>query len=250
MAPVRSRKPDPARALRAGYWSPPAWQLGLARRRTLLAMAIRRLLWRIQVDSAPALKRALDVVGASLIILASIPIFCAVALAIKLEDGGPVFFRQVRVGKDGRRFQMYKFRSMTPNAEALKAGLMAQNEMKGGVLFKIRRDPRVTRVGRICRRLSIDELPQVFNVLEGHMSLVGPRPPIPSEVALYDPRQRRRLGATPGLTCLWQVSGRNEIDFAGQVHLDIHYIERRTLAMDLVILARTLPAVLSGRGAS
>jgi lipopolysaccharide/colanic/teichoic acid biosynthesis glycosyltransferase len=108
----------------------------------------------------------------------------------------------------------------------------------------------VTRVGRICRRLSIDELPQVFNVLEGHMSLVGPRPPIPSEVALYDPRQRRRLGATPGLTCLWQVSGRNEIDFAGQVHLDIHYIERRTLAMDLVILARTLPAVLSGRGAS
>ena len=121
MAPVRSRKPDPARALRAGYWSPPAWQLGLARRRTLLAMAIRRLLWRIQVDSAPALKRALDVVGASLIILASIPIFLAVALAIKLEDGGPVFFRQVRVGKDGRRFQMCKFRSMTPNAEALKA---------------------------------------------------------------------------------------------------------------------------------
>jgi lipopolysaccharide/colanic/teichoic acid biosynthesis glycosyltransferase len=213
-------------------------------------MAARRLGWRIRVDSAPMCKRLIDLLGAGAVLLLGIPLFCIVALAIKLEDGGPVFFRQVRIGKHGRRFHMYKFRSMARNAEALKAALMAQNEMPGGVLFKIRRDPRVTRVGRVCRRLSIDELPQVFNVLRGDMSLVGPRPPVPSEVALYDPHQRRRLGATPGITCLWQVSGRNDIDFVGQVRMDIQYIERQTLAMDLAILARTLPAVLSGRGAS
>ena len=224
--------------------------LGLERRRELLLMAARRLGWRIRVDSAPVLKRVIDLVGASAIILAGLPVLCVVALAIKLEDGGPVFFRQMRVGKDGRCFLMYKFRSMTPNAEALKAGLMAQNEMRDGVLFKIRRDPRVTRVGRICRRLSIDELPQVLNVVRGEMSLVGPRPPVPSEVALYDARQRRRLSAIPGITCLWQVSGRNNIDFGGQVRLDIQYIERRSLGMDIAILIRTLPAVVSGRGAS
>lgn len=234
----------------SGRWGLPGGGLGLARRRDLLLMAARRLAWRIRVDSAPVFKRALDLMGASAMVAAGLPIFCAVALAIKLEDGGPIFFRQVRVGKDGRLFRMYKFRSMTQNAEALKAGLMAQNEMPGGVLFKIRRDPRVTRVGRICRRLSIDELPQILNVIQGHMSLVGPRPPLPSEVALYDSRQRRRLTGTPGITCLWQVSGRNDIDFAGQVRLDIEYIERQTLAMDVAILMRTVPAVLSGRGAS
>jgi lipopolysaccharide/colanic/teichoic acid biosynthesis glycosyltransferase len=245
--PQTARWPDWAWV---GRWRFPGGALGVARRRELFLMAVRRLAWRIRVDSAPILKRLLDLVGASAMIVAGIPIFCVVALAIKFEDGGPIFFRQMRVGKDGRQFLMYKFRSMTQNAEALKAGLMAQNEMPGGVLFKIRRDPRVTRVGRICRRLSIDELPQILNVLQGHMSLVGPRPPVPSEVALYDALQRRRLGSTPGITCLWQVSGRNDIDFAGQVRLDIEYIERQTLALDVAILIRTLPAVLSGRGAS
>jgi lipopolysaccharide/colanic/teichoic acid biosynthesis glycosyltransferase len=161
-----------------------------------------------------------------------------------------VLFRQTRVGRHGRLFVMLKFRSMVPDAEARKAGLMAQNEMSDGILFKIRRDPRVTRVGRLCRKLSLDELPQLFNVLRGEMSLVGPRPPVPSEVALYDPGHRRRLEALPGITGLWQVSGRNEINFQGQVQLDVAYIERQTLGLDLSILMRTIPAVLTGRGAS
>src|SRR5262249_4161617 len=155
-----------------------------------------------------------------------------------------------RVGRHGRRFTMCKFRSMVPNAEALKAQLLVRNEMADGIIFKIRRDPRVTRVGRLIRKLSLDELPQLFNVLRGDMSLVGPRPPVPSEVARYDPAHRRRLSARPGITCLWQVSGRNEIDFSGQVRLDVQYIERQTLGLDVVILLRTIPAVLTGRGAS
>jgi lipopolysaccharide/colanic/teichoic acid biosynthesis glycosyltransferase len=224
--------------------------LAAARRRHLLLIGMRRLAWRLRVDTAPVLKRSVDVIGATALLLALLPLFAVVVLAIVLEDRGPVFFRQVRVGKDGRLFSMYKFRSMIQNAEALKASLMAQNEMPGGVLFKIRNDPRVTRVGRICRRYSIDELPQLLNVLRGEMSLVGPRPPVPSEVALYDPTQRRRLAATPGITCLWQVSGRNNIDFVGQVRLDVQYIERQTFLMDVGILLRTLPAVLTGKGAS
>jgi len=219
-------------------------------RRDLVRLTLRRLAWRLRADGAPRLKRALDLIGASLLVVALAPLLGLVALAIKLEDGGPVLFRQVRVGKDGRHFRMYKFRSMIPNAEALKAALMAKNEMRDGVIFKIRKDPRVTRVGRICRRLSLDELPQLFNVVRGDMSLVGPRPPVPSEVARYDPAQRRRLGAVPGITCLWQVSGRNNIDFLGQVRLDVQYIERQTLTMDVAILLRTLPAVISGKGAS
>jgi lipopolysaccharide/colanic/teichoic acid biosynthesis glycosyltransferase len=184
------------------------------------------------------------------LIVVTAPILLAVAVAIKLEDGGSIFFRQIRVGKDGRPFVIFKFRSMVRNAEALKAQLLAQNEMRDGILFKIRKDPRITRVGRLIRKLSLDELPQLFNVVRGEMSLVGPRPPVPSEVARYDPAHRRRLSATPGITCLWQVSGRNEIDFQGQVRLDVQYIERQTLGLDLSILLRTIPAVISGRGAS
>jgi lipopolysaccharide/colanic/teichoic acid biosynthesis glycosyltransferase len=238
------------RLLRAMHRRLAGGGLDVARRRHLLTIASRRLAWRLRVDTAPVLKRGIDVVGASALLLALLPLFLVVAVCILLEDGRPLLFRQVRVGKDGRHFSMYKFRSMVRNAEALKAALMAQNEMPGGVIFKIRRDPRITRVGRICRRFSIDELPQLLNVLRGDMSLVGPRPPLPDEVRLYDPAQRRRLVATPGITCLWQVSGRNDIDFVGQVRLDVEYIERQTLAMDIAILLRTLPAVLSGKGAS
>jgi lipopolysaccharide/colanic/teichoic acid biosynthesis glycosyltransferase len=223
-----------------------AWAHG----RTIAWRAIRRLAWRARVELAAELKRALDLAGTALLILASAPILAAIAVAIKLEDGGPVLFRQTRVGRDGRLFIMFKFRSMVPDAEARKAALMAQNEMSDGILFKIRRDPRVTRVGRIIRKLSLDELPQLFNVLRGEMSLVGPRPPVPSEVALYDPGHRRRLAALPGITCLWQVSGRNEIDFHGQVQLDVAYIERQSIRLDLAILIRTIPAVLAGKGAS
>jgi exopolysaccharide biosynthesis polyprenyl glycosylphosphotransferase len=221
-----------------------------SRRRDILAMTAQRAAWRAEVAGGQWIKRALDLVGALALLVVTAPILLAVALAVKLEDGGPVFFRQVRVGKDGRHFVIFKFRSMLQNAEALKAQLLAQNEMRDGILFKIRKDPRITRVGRLIRKLSLDELPQLFNVVRGDMSLVGPRPPVPSEVARYDPAHRRRLSATPGITCLWQVSGRNEIDFQGQVRLDVQYIERQTLGLDLAILLRTIPAVISGRGAS
>ncbi len=224
--------------------------VGWARRRELARVALVRGVWRFRVGLAPRLKRALDIGGALALLVAVGSLFALIALALKLEDGGPVFFRQWRVGRHGRRFLMYKFRSMVPNAEALQAQLLAQNEMRDGILFKIRKDPRVTHVGRLLRKASLDELPQLLNVIRGEMSLVGPRPPLPSEVTLYDPAHWRRLTATPGITCLWQISGRNDIDFPGQVRLDVEYIERQTLGLDLAILLRTIPAVLSGRGAS
>jgi lipopolysaccharide/colanic/teichoic acid biosynthesis glycosyltransferase len=236
--------------LRRSYRSLAAGGVTWSRRRDILAIAVQRAAWRAQVAVGPRIKRALDLAGALALIVVTAPILLAVAVAIKLEDGGPIFFRQVRVGKDGRHFVILKYRSMVQNAEALKAQLLAQNEMRDGILFKIRKDPRITRVGRLIRKLSLDELPQLFNVVRGDMSLVGPRPPVPSEVARYDPAHRRRLSATPGITCLWQVSGRNEIDFQGQVRLDVQYIERQSLGLDLSILLRTIPAVISGRGAS
>jgi lipopolysaccharide/colanic/teichoic acid biosynthesis glycosyltransferase len=239
-----------ARLLHQSYRRLAGGGVGWARRRELAGIALGRWGWRLRVSLAPRLKRALDLAGALALLVATGPVIALIALAIKWEDGGPVFFRQLRVGKHGRPFWIYKFRSMVPNAEALKAQLMAQNEMRDGILFKIKRDPRVTRVGRIIRKLSLDELPQLWNVVRGEMSLVGPRPPVPSEVARYDPAHRRRLAATPGITCLWQVSGRNNIDFPGQVRLDVQYIERQTLGLDLVILLRTIPAVISGKGAS
>ena len=224
--------------------------LGSARRRQIASRTDRRHAWRSRIWLAAHLKRGVDVVGAAAALTLGAPLFATIALAIKLSDGGPVLFRQIRVGRNGRPFVMYKFRSMVPDAEARKAAFMALNEMPDGILFKIRKDPRITRVGRVCRKLSLDELPQFVNVLRGEMSLVGPRPPVPSEVALYDPADRRRLTAVPGITGLWQVSGRSNIDFHGQVQLDIRYIERQTLGLDLEILARTIPAVLSGKGAS
>jgi exopolysaccharide biosynthesis polyprenyl glycosylphosphotransferase len=236
--------------LRRSYRDLAAGGVSWSRRRDILAIAARRWAWRAEVACGPWIKRTLDLVGALALLVVTAPVLLAVAIAIKLEDGGPVFFRQVRVGKDGRRFVMFKFRSMVANAEALKAELLGRNEMRDGILFKIRNDPRITRVGRLIRKLSLDELPQLFNVVRGEMSLVGPRPPVPSEVARYDPAHRRRLSATPGISCLWQISGRNEIDFQGQVRLDVQYIERQSLGLDLTILLRTIPAVISGRGAS
>ena len=175
--------------------------------------------------------------------------FAATAVAIKLEDRGPLFFRQQRVGLRGRLFGMWKFRSMVVNAEKLKESLAAQNEMQGGVTFKMKNDPRVTRVGRFTRKYSIDELPQFWNVFRGEMSLVGPRPPVPREVAIYTPEDRQRLLARPGLTCFWQVGGRSAIDFAGQVRLDVSYIQSSSCWLDLKLLVQTVPAVLFGKGA-
>jgi lipopolysaccharide/colanic/teichoic acid biosynthesis glycosyltransferase len=179
-----------------------------------------------------------------------------VALLIK-RDGGPVFFRQTRVGFGGRHFGMWKFRSMCVDAEARLAALLAQNEKAGGITFKMENDPRITPVGRFIRRASIDELPQIFNVFRGEMSIVGPRPPLPREVALYTLSDRRRLLATPGITCLWQigerdgrrfeVGNRNEIDFPEQVELDVRYIEQQSLLRDLWIMLKTPPAMLLGR---
>lgn len=200
-------------------------------------------------DSYLEVKRLLDVVGAALALMMSLPIMTLVAILIRLESDGPVFFAQVRVGQHGRPFRLLKFRSMHLNAEHRLHALMQQNEMDGPV-FKIRNDPRITRVGRWIRRLSIDELPQLFNVLQGEMSLVGPRPPLPSEVSQYEPWQRRRLSVKPGITCYWQVAGRNNISFREWMALDLQYIDRASLWLDIELLLKTLPAVLSGRGAS
>lgn len=214
-----------------------------------LRMAIKLWMWKVVLFVAYGLKRILDIVVSFLGLVVLLPLFGVIALLVKLEDGGPVFFKQRRVGKHGREFWMWKFRSMVPNAEALREKLEAQNQMRSGVLFKMKNDPRVTRVGRVLRKYSLDELPQLWNVFVGEMSLVGPRPPLPSEVAKYSAEDRQRLLVTPGITCLWQVSGRSDIDFSGQVRLDIEYIRSRSLWTDLKLLLATIPAVLLGKGA-
>ncbi len=194
-------------------------------------------------------KRLLDILGASVGLLLASPVMIGAALAIKLTSKGPVFFKQVRAGRHGRKFTMLKFRSMVVDAEALKAKLAHLNEM-GGPVFKIKKDPRITPIGRLIRSTSVDELPQLINVLLGDMSLVGPRPPLPSEVCQYEPWQRRRLSVKPGLTGLWQVSGRNQVDFEQWMALDLEYIDNWSLWLDLKIIFRTVPAVLRGSGAS
>lgn len=206
-------------------------------------------IWKGVVLFSYGLKRAIDMSAAAMALTLGSPIFALTALLIKLEDGGPVFFRQERVGYRGRGFGMYKFRSMVPQAESASESLETQNEMQGGVIFKMKNDPRVTRVGRVIRKYSIDELPQFWNVFVGDMSLVGPRPPLPKEVELYLPDERQRLLAKPGITCTWQVSGRSEIDFRGQVRLDIEYIRSMSTLTDLKLLIMTVPAVVLGKGA-
>ena len=177
------------------------------------------------------------------------PIFLFTAVAIKFDDGGPIFFKQVRVGEGGQLFGILKFRSMVMNADQIKETLSEQNQHSDGVTFKMKEDPRITKPGRWIRRLSIDEFPQFFNVLKGEMSLVGPRPPVPKEVALYGARHLRRLRVKPGITCLWQIGGRAEIDFEGQVRLDLQYIHSQSIWQDIVILLKTIPAVVLGKGA-
>jgi exopolysaccharide biosynthesis polyprenyl glycosylphosphotransferase len=194
-------------------------------------------------------KRTVDVAVASLLLLLGLPVVLMVAVAVKLTSGGSVLFRQTRCGLNGRSFTLYKFRTMVEDAEERRRELLHLNEMNGPV-FKLKLDPRVTSLGRFLRRFSLDELPQLWNVLRGDMSLVGPRPPIPEEVAKYERWQRRRLAMKPGLTCLWQISGRNELDFHRWMELDLEYIDSWTPLLDFKILLKTIPAVLSGRGAS
>ena len=194
-------------------------------------------------------KRAIDVLGSAAALCVSAPVIGLAALAIWLEDRGPIFFTQERCGLYGRRFPMIKLRTMCVNAEERKADLIGLNEMDGPV-FKVKLDPRITKVGAFLRRYSLDELPQFWNVLSGEMSLVGPRPPVPEEVVHYEIAERRRLSMRPGITCIWQVGGRNEIGFQEWVKLDLEYIDSWSLALDAKILARTVPAVVFARGAS
>lgn len=229
------------------HWEGLATRRG--RRRLHASLRRKALLWRWTVGGAHAAKRTLDVVGSGMALLLLSPLFLVIAALIKLEDRGPVLFPQVRVGRHGRHFRMLKFRSMHRDAEARLQELLAKNQHRDGVTFKIKDDPRITRVGRWLRKFSFDELPQFYNVLRGDMSLVGPRPPVPREVARYSLADRRRLAIKPGITCIWQISGRAEIDFAGQVQLDVRYIESSSLRQDIRILLKTIPAVLSGTGA-
>jgi lipopolysaccharide/colanic/teichoic acid biosynthesis glycosyltransferase len=191
-----------------------------------------------------------DIIGAGVGIALLSPVLILAAVAVKLTSRGPLFYWQQRVGLRGRRFSMPKFRSMRVGSDKAKTQLAAANsQAMSGVRFKLKRDPRVTMVGRVLRRFSIDEMPQLWSVLVGDMTIIGPRPALPREVALYEGKALRRLEVTPGLTCLWQIGGRSDLSFEEQVELDIEYIDRGTLLGDVKILFKTIPAVLSGRGA-
>lgn len=193
-------------------------------------------------------KRALDLVLGSLLLLAALPLIAIAAILVKLDSPGPVFHRAVRVGRGGRKFTFLKLRSMQRDAEELRGLLLHLNEAQGPA-FKLTNDPRVTRVGRLLRKTSLDELPQLLHVVQGAMSLVGPRPPFPEEVERYEPWMLRRLAVRPGLTCLWQIRGRSDLSFEEWMRLDLEYVDRYSLALDLQILLLTVPAVISGRGA-
>lgn len=205
-------------------------------------------LTRPQSKTAQSVQRTLDILVSVAALFFLLPVFALIALLVKLDSLGPILFIQRRVGRGGALFPMYKFRSMVRNAEALRATLEASNERDGPV-FKIRHDPRITRVGHVLRKYSLDELPQIVNVLKGEMSLIGPRPALPAEVARYTARQRNRLAVRPGLTGLWQVSGRSNLSFERSVEFDLYYIQNQSLALNLHILMKTVPAVVAGEGA-
>lgn len=226
-------------------------------RRQLSTPEAREALEKLS-DAMPWSKRLTDIVAASFALLLLAPLLTVVAICVKATDGGPVLFWQKRVGLRGREFWFPKFRSMMVNADRLVKMLTTRNQhakpvgkkgKKQDVTFKMKDDPRITWIGRIIRKLSIDEMPQLWCVLKGDMSMVGPRPPLPNEVARYSPADRRRLEVTPGLTCIWQVSGRGDIPFPQQVAMDVKYIETRSFWLDLKLMALTIPAVLRGKGA-
>jgi lipopolysaccharide/colanic/teichoic acid biosynthesis glycosyltransferase len=198
--------------------------------------------WKLQA------KRALDIIGATVALLVFSPLFVITSLAIAITSPGPLLYISERIGRHGVPFRFFKFRSMRMDADSWLTDLQDVNEADGPI-FKIRQDPRITTVGRWIRKLSLDELPQLFHVLSGKMSLVGPRPPIPSEVEEYGEWEFQRLLAKPGLTCIWQVSGRSDVDFATWVEMDLEYIQNWSLGLELKLLVKTMPAVWSGRGA-
>jgi lipopolysaccharide/colanic/teichoic acid biosynthesis glycosyltransferase len=204
--------------------------------------------WVFLLKSQKVLKRTTDIFLSSFFLIIFSPLLILTAIAIKIEDRSIIIYRQTRIGKWGRPFKIYKFRSMKKDSDQIKKTLVHLNEMDG-IIFKIKNDPRLTRTGRFIRKYSIDELPQLINVLKGDMSLVGPRPPLPDEVNNYGISDRKRLEVKPGLTCIWQVSGRSEIHFNEQVKLDVDYIEKQSFLEDIKLLLKTIPAVLSCRGA-
>ncbi len=210
----------------------------------------RIILWEITIKISFVLKRFLDIVFCGIFLIIFSPIFVFTALCIIIENPGPIFYGQTRVGIDGRHFDFYKFRSMVVGADNMKDDLLRRNESGDGVIFKMKKDPRITKTGRIIRRFSIDELPQLVNVIKGDMSLVGPRPPLPREVAEYTLEDRKRLHVIPGITCIWQVSGRSDIPFDEQVLMDKKYIlESKSIFKDIALLFRTVSAVFGGKGA-
>lgn len=228
------------------------------RARLHLYVKWKRTAWNWITGFTKVIKRIFDIVVSLIAIVCLFPVFVAIAILVKL-DGGPIFFRQTRYGLHGREFGMLKFRSMCVDAEARLKDLLAQNEKKEGITFKMKDDPRITKIGRIIRKSSLDELPQFWNVLRGEMSIVGPRPPVRREVELYEQRHRRRFNVKPGITCLWQVGeregglfeigDRNAIDFEEQVDLDVRYIESQSFWKDVWLLLKTIPAILFGKGA-
>lgn len=209
----------------------------------------KKYFWLIFVGGASLFKRIFDVTLSFTMLVITIPLFILIALAVKLYDGGPVFYISNRVGKWGKEFKFIKFRSMEAEADKKMDSLQSQNIHLDPGTFKMREDPRITPIGKFLRRTSLDELPQLWCVLKGDMSLVGPRPPLPREVSHYTLNDRRRLDIKPGITCIWQVSGRSEIPFDKQVQLDLEYIESQSLWLDIILLLKTIPAVLFGRGA-
>ena len=211
--------------------------------------SLRLRAWKWTVRGSYAIKRLMDIIGSGVGLILLSPVYAAIAIAVKLSSPGPVIFSQIRVGCNGRHFKFYKFRSMRQDAESLKEALADQNESKDGVIFKMKDDPRITKVGKFLRRTSMDELPQLWNVFIGDMSLVGPRPPVPSEVQEYTLEDRKRLNVVPGITCLWQIKGRSEIPFNEQVRLDKEYILAPSVWKDIMILLKTIPAILGGKGA-
>lgn len=212
-------------------------------------MRRRQATYQIIIKTSFFLKRVLDISFSLIFLIIFSPIFVFTALAIVLEDPGTIFYAQTRVGINGREFGFFKFRSMVMNADKLKDELLKQNESGAGVIFKMKKDPRITKVGGFIRRFSIDELPQLLNVIKGDMSLVGPRPPLPREVAEYSISDHKRLDVIPGITCIWQVSGRSDIPFDEQVELDEQYIRNKGFWNDIALLFRTVGAVLGGKGA-
>ena len=221
----------------------------ISKRRGHIKIRLKITAWEWTVGFAKFLKYFIDIMFTLVCLVCLSPVFIIAALAIYITDPGPVFYIAPRVGLNGKLFGFIKFRSMFINADRFKDQLLQQNESQGGVIFKMKNDPRVTKVGKFIRRFSIDELPQLFNVLKGDMSLVGPRPPLPREVAEYTLEDRKRLHVKPGITCLWQVKGRSDIPFQQQVQLDLQYIRRNGVFKDILILLQTIPAVISGKGA-